>query len=49
MIVPFIIGLAAIIWLVWLVRAGLVAARMYQIEEYEAPRFLAWGSQRAWL
>ncbi len=49
MIVPFIIGLAAIIWLVWIVRAALVAARMYQIEEYEAPRFLAWGRQWAWL
>src|ERR1051326_2311388 len=49
MIVPFIIGLATIIWLVWIVRAGLVAARIYQIEEYETPRFLAWGRQRAWL
>ncbi len=49
MIAPSIIGLAAIIWLVWIIRAALVAARMYQIEEYEAPRFLAWGRQRAWL
>ena len=49
MIAPFIAGLAAITWLVWIVRAALVAARMYQIEEYEAPRFLAWGYQRAWL
>ena len=49
MIAPSIIGLAAIIWLVWIIRAALVAARMYQIEEYEAPRFLAWGHQRAWL
>jgi len=49
MIVPFIIGLAAMIWLVWIVRVSLVAARMYQIEEYEAPRLLAWGRQRAWL
>lgn len=49
MIAPFIIGLAAIIWLVWIIRGSLVAARMYQIEEYEAPRFLAWGLQRAWL
>jgi UDP-N-acetylmuramoyl-tripeptide--D-alanyl-D-alanine ligase len=29
--------------------AGLVGARMYQIEEYEGPRLLAWGRQRAWL
>lgn len=49
MIASFIIGLAAIIWLLWVIRAALVAARMYQIEEYEAPRFLVWGSQRAWL
>ncbi len=49
MIILFITGLAAIIWLVWIVRAGLVAARIYQIEEYEASRFLAWGRQRAWL
>lgn len=49
MIAPSIIGLAAIIWLIWIIRAALVAARMYQIEEYEAPRFLAWGRQRAWL
>jgi len=49
MIAAFIIGLAAIIWLVWIIRVALVAARMYQIEEYEAPRFLAWGCQRAWL
>jgi UDP-N-acetylmuramoyl-tripeptide--D-alanyl-D-alanine ligase len=48
MIASSIIGLAAIIWLVWIIRAALVAARMYQIEEYEAPRFLAWGRQRAW-
>lgn len=49
MIAPSVIGLAAIIWLIWIIREGLVAARMYQIEEYEAPRFLAWGCQRTWL
>jgi UDP-N-acetylmuramoyl-tripeptide--D-alanyl-D-alanine ligase len=49
MMAPFMIGLAAIIWLVWIIRTSLVAARMFQIEEYEAPRFLAWGCQRAWL
>lgn len=49
MIASFIIGLAAIIWLVWIIRGSRVAARMYQIEEYEVPRFLAWGCQRAWL
>jgi UDP-N-acetylmuramoyl-tripeptide--D-alanyl-D-alanine ligase len=49
MLVPLMIGLAAIIWLTWIMRASLVAARMFQIEEYEAPRLLAWGRQRAWL
>ena len=44
-----LVVLAALIWLLWLVRAGLMAARIYQIEEYEAPRLLRWGSQRAWL
>ena len=49
MLAPFMIGLAAIIWLAWIMRASLVAAHMFQIEEYETPRFLAWGRQRAWL
>lgn len=40
---------AALAWLGWLSRAGLMGARMYQIEEYEGPRLLAWGRQRAWL
>ncbi|HEX8730603.1 MAG TPA: UDP-N-acetylmuramoyl-tripeptide--D-alanyl-D-alanine ligase [Ktedonobacterales bacterium] len=40
---------AALVWLGWLSRAGLMGARMYQIEEYEGPRLLAWGRQRAWL
>ena len=40
---------AALVWLGWMTRAGLMGARMYQIEEYEAPRLLAWGRQRAWL
>ncbi|HEX8982361.1 MAG TPA: UDP-N-acetylmuramoyl-tripeptide--D-alanyl-D-alanine ligase [Ktedonobacterales bacterium] len=40
---------AALAWLGWMVRAGLMGARMYQIEEYEGPRLLAWGRQRAWL
>jgi UDP-N-acetylmuramoyl-tripeptide--D-alanyl-D-alanine ligase len=40
---------AALVWLGWMARAGLMGARMYQIEEYEGPRLLAWGRQRAWL
>ena len=40
---------AALVWLGWMTRAGLMGARMYQIEEYEAPRLLVWGRQRAWL
>ena len=43
------IVVAALAWLGWLARAGLMGARMYQIEEYEGPRLLAWGRQRAWL
>lgn len=40
--------LAAVAWGGWALRAGLVAARMYQIEEYEALRFLAWARRAAW-
>ncbi len=40
---------AALAWLGWMARAGLMGARMYQIEEYEGPRLLAWSRQRAWL
>jgi UDP-N-acetylmuramoyl-tripeptide--D-alanyl-D-alanine ligase len=39
---------AALVWLGWMTRAGLMGARMYQIEEYEGQRLLAWGRQRAW-
>jgi UDP-N-acetylmuramoyl-tripeptide--D-alanyl-D-alanine ligase len=42
-------GAAGAAWLALLSRASLVAARMYQIEEYEARRLLAWGASRAWL
>ena len=49
MIAYLVVALAALVWLSWLVRAGLMAARMYQIEEYEGRRLLAWGRQRAWL
>ena len=42
-----VVGAAAWLWL--LARATLVAARMYQIEEYEAGRLFAWGGRRAWL
>ncbi|HEY7849362.1 MAG TPA: UDP-N-acetylmuramoyl-tripeptide--D-alanyl-D-alanine ligase [Ktedonobacterales bacterium] len=40
---------AALVWLGWMTRAGLMGARMYQIEEYEGRRLLAWSRQRAWL
>src|SRR4029077_17434937 len=36
-------GVAAVAWLSWLVRPGLVAARMLQIEEYEIGRLLSWS------
>ena len=49
MIAGVLIVAALIGWLAWLARAGLVVARMYQIEEYETPRLLAWGQQRSWL
>jgi UDP-N-acetylmuramoyl-tripeptide--D-alanyl-D-alanine ligase len=42
-------GLAAAAWLTLLARVALVAARMYQIEEYEAARLFDWGSSRPWL
>jgi UDP-N-acetylmuramoyl-tripeptide--D-alanyl-D-alanine ligase len=44
-----LIALAAVSWLNLMWRIGLVAARMYQIEEYEDARFLRWGATRAWL
>jgi UDP-N-acetylmuramoyl-tripeptide--D-alanyl-D-alanine ligase len=40
---------AAAAWLALLCRVGLVGARMYQIEEYEAARLFDWAAQRAWL
>jgi UDP-N-acetylmuramoyl-tripeptide--D-alanyl-D-alanine ligase len=42
-------GLAALAWLLLLARIGVVAARMFQIEEYEAGRLFDWGGTRAWL
>jgi len=42
-------SLAAVAWVVLQVRIGLVAARMFQIEEYEVRRFLTWGRTREWL
>ena len=44
-----IIAAASGAWLALLVRVGLVAARMYQIEEYEARRLFSWMAQRDWL
>jgi UDP-N-acetylmuramoyl-tripeptide--D-alanyl-D-alanine ligase len=42
-------ALAGAAWLALAARAVLVAARMFQIEEYEADRLVAWGRSRAWL
>jgi UDP-N-acetylmuramoyl-tripeptide--D-alanyl-D-alanine ligase len=44
-----LVALAAIVWLVLVFRIVLVAARMFQIEEYESIRFLRWGLTREWL
>lgn len=48
-LVAILTVLAAIAWLALLARTTLVAARMFQIEEYEGPRLFAWGRSRAWL
>ncbi|HWF57160.1 MAG TPA: UDP-N-acetylmuramoyl-tripeptide--D-alanyl-D-alanine ligase [Candidatus Dormibacteraeota bacterium] len=42
-------GLGAAAWLALLARVVLVAARMYQIEEYQAARLFDWGAGRRWL
>ena len=44
-----LVAVAAIVWLVLVARIILVAARMFQIEEYESIRFLRWGLTREWL
>jgi UDP-N-acetylmuramoyl-tripeptide--D-alanyl-D-alanine ligase len=44
-----LVAAAAIVWLLLVVRIILVAARMFQIEEYESIRFLRWGLTREWL
>ena len=44
-----LVALAAIVWLILIFRIVLVAARMFQIEEYESVRFLRWGLTREWL
>ncbi len=49
---PFLgplVAAAAIVWLLLVVRIILVAARMFQIEEYKSIRFLRWGLTREWL
>ena len=49
---PFVgplVALAAVVWLILILRIVLVAARMFQIEEYESVRFLRWGLTREWL
>jgi UDP-N-acetylmuramoyl-tripeptide--D-alanyl-D-alanine ligase len=45
----FLVVLAAAAWLWLMARIALVTARMYQIEEYEAGRLVAWGRRRKWL
>ena len=44
-----LVAIAAIVWLLLVARIALVAARMFQIEEYESIRFLRWGLTREWL
>jgi len=44
-----LVAIAAVVWLILVVRIVLVAARMFQIEEYESIRFLRWGLSREWL
>jgi UDP-N-acetylmuramoyl-tripeptide--D-alanyl-D-alanine ligase len=44
-----LVALAAVVWLILIFRIVLVAARMFQIEEYESVRFLRWGLTREWL
>ena len=44
-----LVAAAAVVWLLLVVRIILVAARMFQIEEYESIRFLRWGLTREWL
>ena len=43
MITAAAVVIAALVWLTWLARPGLVAARILQIEEYEGWRLLAWS------
>ena len=44
-----LVALAAAAWFALLARVGLVAARMYQIEEYEERRLFGWALTPAWL
>ncbi len=44
-----LVAVAGAAWLALFARVVLVAARMYQIEEYEARRLLGWGGASAWL
>jgi UDP-N-acetylmuramoyl-tripeptide--D-alanyl-D-alanine ligase len=48
-LVTALIALAGALWLALFARIVAVAARMYQIEEYEARRLYEWGGTRAWL
>ncbi len=44
-----LVAVAAAAWFALLARVGLVAARMYQIEEYEGRRLFGWALTPAWL
>src|ERR1035437_3281976 len=44
-----VVALSGATWLALLARTVMVAARMHQIEEYEAGRLFWWGRTRAWL
>ncbi|MDQ6857350.1 MAG: UDP-N-acetylmuramoyl-tripeptide--D-alanyl-D-alanine ligase [Candidatus Dormibacteraeota bacterium] len=44
-----LVATAGAAWIALFIRAVLVAARMYQIEEYEGRRLFDWGGTRGWL
>ncbi|MHB8717431.1 MAG: Mur ligase family protein [Candidatus Dormibacteria bacterium] len=43
-----LVATGAAVWLALGTVVGLVAARMYQLEEYEGRRLFSWGATRAW-
>jgi UDP-N-acetylmuramoyl-tripeptide--D-alanyl-D-alanine ligase len=48
-IVYALAAIGAVLWLTLIARVSLVAARMFQIEEYERARFVRWAAAREWL